>query len=81
MGQTKAQRDRDIRGEGRERIEFANNDRNLKTKNITASWKIGFRALKEENDRLQKERDEAFNREVAEVREWMRTMIAQGPPR
>lgn len=45
--------------------------RDAKTKEITRLWKEGFQRLKEENDRLQKERDETYKSDMAEVGAWV----------
>lgn len=46
-------------------------ERNNKTGEITIAWKRGFQRLKEENDRLQKERDDTFKSDMAEVGAWV----------
>jgi len=58
----------------------ARDERDEKIKEITRKWKDGFRALKEENDRLQRECFEAYNREIAELSASYKTSLAQGPP-
>jgi hypothetical protein len=59
----------------------ARDERDEKTRALTQRWKEGFKALKEENDRLQRERDEAYNREIADLAASYRGSLAQGPPR
>ncbi len=58
----------------------ARDERDEKTKEITRKWKEGFKALKEENDRLQRECIEAYNREITELASMHKTSLAQGPP-
>jgi outer membrane biogenesis lipoprotein LolB len=59
----------------------ARDERDERTKEITRKWKDGFKALKEENDRLQRENVETFNREIADIDAMTKSQIAQGPPR
>jgi hypothetical protein len=46
-------------------------ERNNKTIEITRIWREGFKALKDENDRLQKSRDEEYREDMAEVNAWL----------
>jgi hypothetical protein len=46
-------------------------ERDRRTVEITAKWKSGFTALKDENDRLQRERNETFKSDMAEVGAWL----------
>jgi len=55
--------------------------RNLRTERITVAWKTGFKTLKDENDRLQKERDEEYKQEIARIQAWMKLQLTQGPPK
>lgn len=41
--------------------------RNAKTVEITRLWREGYAAVKAENDRLQRERDETYRSDMAEV--------------
>lgn len=59
----------------------ARDERDAKTKEITLKWRDGFKALKEENDRLQRERDEAYRTEIAELEAMHKQALAQGPPK
>lgn len=40
---------------------------NQRTKAITETWKSGFAALKSENDRMQKERDDWYKEKKGEI--------------
>jgi hypothetical protein len=51
-----------------------------KTEYITRRWKDGFKALKEENDSLQKEASAWLKAELADIETLTRQHIAQGPP-
>lgn len=56
-------------------------DRIEKTKAITAKWNVGFRALKEENDRLQLEAATAYKVEIARIAASVKQWMTEGPPK
>ena len=58
----------------------AKDERQARVVEITRKWRDGFRALKEENDRLQLENEETYRREIAEIDAMTARQIAQGPP-
>ena len=58
----------------------AGDERKARVAEITRKWRDGFRALKEENDRLQRENEETYRREIAEIDRMTAAQIAQGPP-
>ena len=58
----------------------AMDDRKVRVKEITQKWRDGFKALKEENDRLQVLNKDTYEDEIGEINEMTRSQIAQGPP-
>jgi len=58
--------------EKREQTRFL---RDQATKEISRLWKEGYLKLKFDNDLRQKERDEKFNSEMAEINAWVLDMM------
>ena len=56
-------------------------DREERVKVITKRWKDGFRALKEENDRLQLENQETYHNDIVAAETHFREAMAMGPPK
>jgi len=52
----------------------------LHTMDITEKWNNGFKALKEENDRMQAEAKAWLANQLAEIDAMTKAQIAQGPP-
>jgi hypothetical protein len=65
---------REIEKEAHRRRESARLERDRRTVEISAAWKNGFIALKDENDRMQRERDLKFRSEMAEINAWVLDM-------
>jgi hypothetical protein len=58
----------------------ARDARDTKVREITTRWREGFKALKDENDRLQLECSDAYKKEIEELEAMHEASIAQGPP-
>jgi len=81
MAISKSEWNRQIQHEAMERGDNAREIRRLRTERITVAWKIGYKTLKDENDRLQKEREEEYKKEITEIQAWMKQQLAAGPPK
>lgn len=60
----------DLLKERHARLEAIRLDRDRATVLISAAWQKGYTALKDENDRAQKERDNKFRESMAELNAW-----------
>jgi hypothetical protein len=56
-------------------------ERDQTTVEITRKWKDGYKALKEENDRLQLENNETFHEKMCANDDWLKEQLAMGPPK
>lgn len=57
----------------------AREEREARKGDITLRWKNGFRALKEENDRLQRESEEKYKKDITDIDAESTRRIAGGP--
>jgi hypothetical protein len=58
----------------------AREERDDQIKVITQKWRDGYKLLKEENDRMQKENEDKYKAELAELLRSHNASLAQGPP-
>lgn len=59
----------------------ARDERDKRVVEITRKWRDGYKALKEENDRLQKESQLGYVKEMEDVDAWLSMQINKGPPK
>ena len=59
----------------------ATDERDEKVKYISGRWKDGFKMLKDENDRLQRETADWYRRELADIDADFKRQLAAGPPK
>lgn len=78
MAETRYEFEKRIRAEGAKMREASRIERIKRTKNITDRWNIGFKILKEENDRLQAELKDWWELDQLQIRNYVIENLERG---
>ena len=80
MAESAMERARRVRAEGAKMREESRLERIRRVKEITDKWKAGFKALKDENDRMQAELKEWWELDQDQIQNYVReNLMARGP--
>lgn len=81
MGVSRYMWERGLRSDFAKLREHAVDERDQKVKEVSMKWKEGYKVLKEENDRMQRELNEWYKNEMASIDADLKRLLAAGPPK